>query len=62
MPYILIVYFLATGPWRLDHIDSIRFDNEQACNDAELQVAAKRAAFGQQNTVEVECVPAARTK
>jgi hypothetical protein len=62
MPYVLVIIFIASQPPRLDHVDSIRFDNEEACmavlhtvNNASATLATMR---GIANPVTVECAPA----
>ena len=46
MPYILIVIFIATAPGRIDHIDSIRFDNQKACQIFESSIDFLRKSYG----------------
>jgi hypothetical protein len=67
MPYILVVMFFAGGgpyggPARLDHIDSIRFDNKAACMLArnEVMVTAAHGAktVAESDRVRPDCVPA----
>ncbi|HUZ31390.1 MAG TPA: hypothetical protein VMV19_04685 [Xanthobacteraceae bacterium] len=66
MQYILLMLFVAsTPPSRLDHVDSVRFDNQAACLSA-MAIVSKTAALAAQvggfSTVPVslECVPAAK--
>jgi hypothetical protein len=61
MPYILIMLFLAaTGPTRLDHVNSIRFDSEQACKAAMVSFRSHAilAANGADLLVTLDCIPA----
>jgi hypothetical protein len=61
MPYILIMLFLAaSGPPRLDHVDSVRFDSERACEAAlkNVQTNASLAANFSDTRVSIACLPA----
>jgi hypothetical protein len=79
MPYVLVVLFLVPATvdspsggkvmlTRIDHMDSIRFDDVQACKDAEAWLQARLDAWrsppvGQfagpdANNLRMECVPA----
>ncbi len=61
MPYILLMLFLATsGPPRLEHVDSIRFDSQEACESAEkaIRTNALLAAKGADLTMSMACSPA----
>jgi hypothetical protein len=66
MPYVLVMLFLAsTGPSRLDHVDSIRFDSQKACESAEQAIRANAllahalvTTKGADQTVSMKCLPA----
>ncbi len=61
MPYILVMLFLAAGgPPRLDHVDSIRFDSQRACESAEKIVRSNAllASRGADLIVSMTCMPA----
>ena len=62
-PFILIVMFMSAGfvPGRLDHIDSIRFDNKKACELAAYKVHLASTTIPPDpnaKQVRTECVPA----
>ena len=62
MPYILIVMFFAASAGRLEHIDSIRFDNEKACQAARMAVSVVISESGEPTEggrVRAQCVGAA---
>jgi len=62
MPYILIVMFFASAAGHLDHIDSIRFDNEKACIAGRMALSVALSGDGETlgsgGRVRAECVPA----
>ncbi len=63
MKYILVMLFLSVnGPPHLDHVDSIRFDSEKACQNAlsALQIHANIAANNGDGEVHVtmDCLKA----
>ena len=67
MPYVLIVLFLVHQPGtfvpRVDHMDSIRFDDEQACHAAQQLLQNKLQVWrvpGQDdpNNLAINCIPA----
>jgi hypothetical protein len=67
MPYILIVMFFVTQPGslpaRLDHIESIRFDDQKACKSAASWIIDRINGMsipGQSspNNLRIECLPA----
>ena len=60
MAYILVIYFLTgTNPTRIDHVDSIRFDDKWACLQEASHVKTMRAAMPDKKTpFEIVCIPA----
>ena len=69
MSYVLIIIFAAvTGPVdRIDHIDSIRFDNKAACETAQTFIAFNNPKkldpttggfIPATNNVRMQCYPA----
>jgi hypothetical protein len=79
MPYVLVVLFLVPATvghpsggkvtlTRIDHMDSIRFEDEQACKDAMAWLQARMEAWKLRpvgpyagpdaNNVRMECMPA----
>jgi hypothetical protein len=62
MPDILIVMFFASAAGRLEHIDSVRFDNEKACRAALAAVNVVLSEGGEPTEgarVRGQCVAAA---
>jgi hypothetical protein len=63
MAYILLVFFFASAAGHLDHIDSVRFDNEKACVAARMALSVALSGDGETlgsgGRVRAECVAAA---
>jgi len=67
MPYVLVIMFIVSQPGtlsgRIDHIDSIRFDDEHACKNAASWLTDRvnsTVTPGQPspNNLRMECLPA----
>jgi len=65
MPYILVIMFIIAKSGVpspiIDHIDSIRFDDEKACKAAELWVRGRMEGYNYGPTptsIRLECMPA----
>lgn len=67
MPYILIIVFAAVaGPPRIDHVDSVRFDDQKACTSALNGISSnaprpynpKTGNNQVVNIIQIVCVPA----
>jgi hypothetical protein len=55
-----MLFLAAGGPPRLDHVDSIRFDSQRACESAEKIVRSNAllASRGADLIVSMTCMPA----